>query len=73
MPGRPEHRKLLEQIERAARAESAESRALEWRDATDEARAEALVSLCILAHEAALASGYEKEPLKLVRLPRRGA
>lgn len=63
----------MERAEKAARAESSEARALEWRDKTDEARAEALVSLCILAHAAALSSGYEKEPLKLVRLPRRGA
>jgi hypothetical protein len=73
MPGRPEHRKLLERAERAARAEGAQARALEWSHATDEARAEALVSLCVLAHEAALETGYEKEPLKVVRLPRRGA
>jgi hypothetical protein len=71
--GNPEHRKLLERVELAARAESAEVRASEWRDATDEARSEALVSLCIFACEAALTTGYEKPPLKLVRLPRRGA
>jgi hypothetical protein len=71
MAGSPEHRKLLERIERAARAESAQERAREWRDASDEARADALVGLCTLAYEAALATGFEKEPLKLVRLPRR--
>jgi hypothetical protein len=73
MPGRPEHRALLERIERAARAESAEARAMEWRNASDETRAEALAGLCILAWEAALASGYCKPALALVRLPRRTA
>ncbi len=73
MAGSPEHRKLLERIELAARAEGAEERASEWRDATDEARSVALVSLCIFAYEAAHTSGYEKPPLKLVRLPRRSA
>jgi len=73
MAGNPEHRKLLERIELAARAESAEAHASEWRDATDEARSEALVSLCIFAYEAALTTGYEKPQLLLVRLPRRSA
>lgn len=73
MPGIPEHRKLVERIELAARAESAEARASEWRDATDEARAEALVGLCIFAYEAARTTGYQKPPLELVRLPRRTA
>jgi hypothetical protein len=71
MAGKPEHRRLLERIEQAARAESAEARALEWRDATDEERAEALISLCTFAYEAALATDYEKPPLPVVRLPRR--
>lgn len=73
MAGEPKHRKFLERIERAARAESAEARASEWRDATDEARSVALASLCTLAYEAALATGYEKPPLELLRLPRRSA
>jgi hypothetical protein len=71
MAGNPEHQRLLERIEQAARAESAEARASEWREATDEARSVALASLCTLAYEAALTTGYEKPPLELVRLPRR--
>jgi hypothetical protein len=59
MAGNPEHRKLLERIELAARAESAEARASEWCDATDEARSEALVSPCIFAYEGALTTDYE--------------
>lgn len=70
MAGLPQHRKLLERIERAARAEDTAARAAEWANATDEARAEALAGLCILACEAALQSGYEKPPLKRVPLPR---
>jgi hypothetical protein len=73
MAGNSEHRKLLDRIELAVRTESAEARASEWREATDEARSVALVSLCIFAYEAALTTGYEKPPLKLVRLPRRSA
>jgi hypothetical protein len=73
MAGSQAHRKLLERIERAARAEDAESRAAEWRDASDEVRAETLIGLCILAWELAMASGYEKPPLPRVQLPRRAA
>ncbi|MBE7520503.1 MAG: hypothetical protein HS107_14795 [Thermoflexaceae bacterium] len=46
---RRDHRRLLENLRRAAEAESAEARAAQWRDATPERHARVLADVIDLA------------------------
>jgi len=69
----PRYRKFVEQMKRAAEAESVRARALQWRNATDEECSRALIEL-LRAFERSAASQvppYQKPPLRPLPEPLR--
>jgi len=68
------HRRLVENLKRAAEAESAETRAAEWRDASLERHARVLADVIDLADtiNRSRPEPFVKPPLNYPRLPIRG-
>ncbi len=71
---RDSHRRLVENLKRAAEAESAKARAAEWRDASPERHARALADVIDLADaiNRSRPEPFVKPPLNYPRLPIRG-
>jgi|GEM_PF-3138745 len=71
--GRERHRKLVERLEAAARAESLEARVAEWRGRSERERGEALARLMAMAAELSRSrpQAYRKPPLNFPRFSSR--
>jgi hypothetical protein len=73
-PEDPATKRFVEQMRRAAEAESDVARAREWRDKTPEEHNHALIGLLGLAHTIVAGRGrpVSKDPLPVVRVARPG-